>query len=566
MYTTHKLILCFILILVLHSPIFAIGPCTQYLDPNWAGAHVGTAAQPWSILDSGTWAAINTLLLTQDVYLCIASRLAGADTDSIYGSPSEIDFNNKTDTSGHRLTLEGISYYNVSEVTPAWTTSGRTRCPKTGGACSQVNDFISQNSPSDNVQGTLRSDISFIGFRVVTSTSSKGYSMCGSNLEVLRNSFSQIGVGVDPQPMIQIVPTADAPHEGSHAPCPRMTNILIAENYLNHPYAEFIYVGGGGCSIGGDDPLAGATCIGFPAHDQITIRDNEIDGAVITGTGQTDGIDVKGGMSNVLITRNTIININNNSEARAIVMQGKKAGDPCPNNFVTYNFINNNRADSDGQVTIANTWGTPDCTYVFGNIISNGISAGHGSEAGIVVYNCTACSFFANVIYKMIGVGMRLDAGGNTVKNNALVGNNGGGAQVDLSGSYTSSNNAYGGSWSGTCTSCISGLVDTASIDFVNAPTGNFHVASITSKLYLNGADLTSLSLTRLTSDYDGVARPNGSAWSIGPFEYVSTPTHFILGFHTAILLALLLHSIGYLPKQHIQIDKPVMELMRILK
>ncbi len=60
---------------------------------------------------------------------------------------------------------------------------------------------------------------------------------------------------------------------------------------------------------------------------------------------------------------------------------------------------------------------------------------------------------------------------------------------------------------------------------FVSVAGDDYHLSSAVSDIANSGFDLTSYGITALNSDKDGVARPNGSAWDIGAYEYVTGTT-----------------------------------------
>ena len=65
----------------------------------------------------------------------------------------------------------------------------------------------------------------------------------------------------------------------------------------------------------------------------------------------------------------------------------------------------------------------------------------------------------------------------------------------------------------------------TGTVTFVNSGTGDFHLSGSDTVAQGNGVDLTS-TYSYLTTDKDGVARPNGSAWDVGAYEYVPVTTN----------------------------------------
>ena len=117
-----------------------------------------------------------------------------------------------------------------------------------------------------------------------------------------------------------IVPTADAAHEGSSSYCAASSTITIQNNTIHNSGGELIYVGGAGCAVN-DSNLSDTNCNGKPSHSGITISGNTMYGCG-SWASQGDCIDMKGGLTNVTISRNDISNTLADNNYRAIVGQG----------------------------------------------------------------------------------------------------------------------------------------------------------------------------------------------------------------------------------------------------
>jgi hypothetical protein len=241
-------------------PAQAVGT-TFYVDPDYTGSPKdGSAAHPWSTLDSTAWSAINSTLTSNDVTIYFSARDAGSDVSDVYGAPGEIDLNNRN-SSTHFLTLDGHSMYNTSDASPSWAAY-------TGANRATVRDFTAQNSSH-----VKRSNITIDGFRISMTVGGKAVAICGDNW-TLKNSDISHTSGATDGPLVLIVPTSDGPHEGSSSYCPASNSITIANNTIHDSEGELVYVGGGGCSTA--DPTGGSACMGFPAHSNVTIQDNQI--------------------------------------------------------------------------------------------------------------------------------------------------------------------------------------------------------------------------------------------------------------------------------------------------
>jgi parallel beta-helix repeat protein len=126
----------------------------------------------------------------------------------------------------------------------------------------------------------------------------------------------------------------------------------------------------------------------------------------------------------------------------------------------------------------------------------------YGNAHGIsVAYGCTNCQVYNNTVYgnQLEGISMT-SANSTIVKNNIIYGN--GGTIVDWdngSGGLVQSNNL------------------TTDPNFVNAAAGDFHLQQ--------GSPVidAGMTLSQVTTDADGKARPAGSAYDIGAYEYGAT-------------------------------------------
>src|SRR5205814_8706276 len=278
---------------------------TFYVDSDWKGTQSGTASQPWQFLSSSAWSAINSALGSGDVIVYFSARKDTSDSDDIYdsdgdGSQDGIDLTMKTYTGSSVLTLDGNSYYNKSDSSPSWAAyAGKSK--------NRVNALIAQNSSHRKY-----SNITLRGFHVATSGGGKEISICGDNWIVENCECEHTSSSTD-GPGILLVPTADATHEGSSAYAPPCINIIIRNNLVHDTFGESLYIGGGGV-------MDGKSGAGYPSHSNVTIEGNTIYNCGSRG-GQGDGIDVKGGIQNLVIRANEIYNLSRTG-VRAIVMQG----------------------------------------------------------------------------------------------------------------------------------------------------------------------------------------------------------------------------------------------------
>src|SRR5256712_10334064 len=115
----------FLIVVVLITPLCALGT-VFYLDPDVsAGTHVGTQANPFSTLNASAWTAINNALASDNVTLHCSARNASADTNQVWNV--QIDITQKTANPAFTLTFDGRSQYNTNDTTPSWSAYGGKR-------------------------------------------------------------------------------------------------------------------------------------------------------------------------------------------------------------------------------------------------------------------------------------------------------------------------------------------------------------------------------------------------------------------------------------------------------
>jgi hypothetical protein len=498
------------ILLAWHVPL-RVESASFYVDSDWTGIRNGTASQPFAVLDSSAWSNINSALAIDDVTIYFSARKAVSDTPSYYhaagvdGVQLEIDLTRKTTSGSHLLTLDGSSFYNTSESSPSWASyRGSHMCI--------VRDFNSQNASHIKYN-----NITIHGFTIICNASTKLVTISGDNWVIENCDASHTSAATD-GPGVLLVPTADGAHEGSNSYVPACTNITIQNNVIHDTEGEAIYLGGGGSNPG----EAGS---GYPSHTNVSVLNNEIYNAGRWG-GQGDGIDVKGGIQQLTIRSNNIHDCAYADQgSRGIVAQGQPS--PAPSDVLqTYerNYIHNMNHATEG-IAIVDTWGVPAGVDIRNNIIS-GITGGSGSKAGIALYSSQNQIFVRNnTIYNCAGLGMGTAAGANVVlRNNFLIGNNGGGNEVDLShGTVDSDYNAYSIPWGYALEGphFVSLTRDQALAAVVNAIAGDFHPSETSP---LKDAAVTQ---GTFSDDFYGTVRISG-LWDIAAVQspsIVPTPT-----------------------------------------
>ena len=189
-------------------------------------------------------------------------------------------------------------------------------------------------------------------------------------------------------------------------------------------------------------------------------------------------------------------------------------------------FLNIESHDAGTNGTCYKTGGYCHGMYIDSdNVLVDGCSLHNNNGLGVQWYPSTTNSIMRNCIaYSNYGMGFYLSGSSTGTKfyNNTAYGNNWEGFKCNTGGSTNECKNniAYGNTGTnlacGTVT-CSNNL--TSDPKFVNGGANDFRLQS-TSPAINAGA-----TLTEVTTDKDGVTRPQGSAYDIGAYEYGGTVT-----------------------------------------
>ena len=255
-----------------------------YVDPDWTGATNGTAAEPWTqVRGNAQWNVIDAALGTGDVIIYFSAREATVDRDQ--ATDINIQFR-RASTSNYRVTLDGQSQYNTNDQAPAWQ-------PYTGTSrftiITDKNPFTTHNS---STPWEPRYNYTVRGFQFHKTTSGQVmYTSNSHNAIIEQNEISGGGVAL-------IVAEASR----KRTPPQFSSNMTIRENYLHSFNSEGIYVNGWKEGEGAPNEWLGSNGM---AGDGFLIANNLI---AVRGspTGESDGIDLKDGLQNVIIRGNQI--------------------------------------------------------------------------------------------------------------------------------------------------------------------------------------------------------------------------------------------------------------------
>ena len=376
-----------------------------YVDPDWAGQQTGAPDTPWTRLEQSAWAAINEALAASDVAVYFSAREADADVDEATTESISIL---RTDTSGHRLALDGMSKYNTSDTAPSWADyDGRSKLHIT-------HDYPINTATRD----TKRSYVTIRGFKVIGGSGGRGgqgIAYWGGDHVVIEHCEITHHDSVAHGPGIIFGYAWNADGSPRNGGC---TDLVIRSNLVHHVYGEGIYIGG-------------SEDVPKPAHRNVTIEGNLVYDVAVYG-GEGDAIDVKDGSTNVVIRGNTCYMTQPGAGRDGIVCS---SGCLVEGNFI-YNFGRcgislgtywNACPVRDGSVVrnniIVNTGGSPRYSWDHGIIVSGDETGDQFTNTGI--FNNTICDVRADDRSAAIGLVVSQYATGAKVKNNIVYGRDG---------------------------------------------------------------------------------------------------------------------------------------------
>ena len=363
-----------------------------YVDPDSARAGDGSAARPWACLRAAQWAAINQALSAGNVNVYFSARQADADADQ--ATEAAINPIARTDTTTHRLTLDGMSKYNTHDAAPSWADyRGRSR-------------FRIRARYPIGTGKAKRNHVTVRGFRLIP-TFGQGIAYWGGDHVVLEHCEVR---AEDPThgPGIHFGYAAQKPPKRGNGGC---TDLTIRHNTVHHVFGEGIYIGG----VQGQN---------LPGHDRVTLEYNTVHDVAVYG-GEGDAIDIKDGNRHVVVRGNTLYMTRPGTSRDGIVVGGAAL---IERNFV-YHFGRagislgtywNAYANRVGAVirnnVIVHCGGNPRYPWDYGLILS-------GSKTGDQFTN-------ARIYHNTIGL-IRTDRAGGSIgieispfARNAAVGNN----------------------------------------------------------------------------------------------------------------------------------------------
>jgi len=480
-----------------------------YVDPTYVGAGIGTAASPWSSFHDGNpsytaqWNAINSALASSDVIVYFSARKAGSDTpEEIVGTVNV----KRTDTSTHRLTLDGMSKYNTNDSAPSWldyagTSKMRIRGNRTNGNPVYFSlGWYDADPFYQQWNGGRGGKFDYVTMRGFEITGVSGRVTWGGSYSVLEYIWSHdvTDEGAAVQFAAAVTDYPDCVDMG------RSHDITVRNILVERVHSEALYMAGtylltqfAGC------PSYGNT------HSDILIENNTIRFSGQNG-GEGDGIDLKAGLMNITVRGNLVQN-SAGGTAHGLVAEGVFTG------RTNYLFEGNRIFNGNGSgISMTGQNGT----VVRNNIIQGMQGAGIRSAA-MGSFGCSNVEVHNNTVYNNMGSGISITAtNGIKLSNNLVVGNGSGGTSSGSS-NISSDYNLWAPSnatWSDGTHSIIQ--TSTAGIT-ANPAGGDFHLIS-GSPAVDRGVNL---SATGFAVAVDGILRPQGTAWDIGAYEFGANPS-----------------------------------------
>ncbi len=495
--------------LLFASPLLATD---LYVDNDFTGTpRNGTASNPWrSLADTVTnnpWTTINAALASTDVTVYFSAREAAMDTSDVC---CEVTMN-RTDSSSHRLTLDGMTKWNTNDSAPSWSDYGGSPTRDTPKA--QLYNALGNGWAIGWGFGSVIPAMDYVTIRGFESTGSRARFRLeggGSHFVVEYNYVHDV---IDGGPGMQFNagayaydagPTSVNPSGVCHLRVTHLSDdVIFRYNHINNTADENLYFGGNGEDGSGH----GFDC---PGHTNISFIGNTLSNAGI-GVGEGDCFDLKNGNRNVTYSGNIVGPCWRNG----IPLQGAAVGYKPQTVLVEGNIVHDtNTSGGTGAITLINTWTTvPSGVILRNNVVYNGsITAndgdtntdGDGAKYNVDVINNTVDN--GNILLKYINAG--------SLKNNIILG----GISYSQTSSFTDDYNAVsGGGGSGVHSIALSGGY--VSSLFTSRSGHDYSLASTSSAAYNTGTN-TGCPAT----DFFGVARPAATTCDIGATELNGSP------------------------------------------
>lgn len=351
-------------IFVLSAPALAV--TNFYVDPDWTGSATGATSTPWTSLTTSAWTTINNALAADDVTVFFSARESVSDTNEATTLSYTIQ---RTDTSIHRLVLDGMTKYNSNDSNPAWANySGSSRFQ------------ITSAYPVTTGQNVKRNYVTVKGFKIVSTNGQGIYYWGGDHViieycDISHTSSTTHGPGMYFEYARRSTNTENPCVPDNQHNC-GVTDITIRNNAIHDTFGEALYIGG-------------VYNLNFPSHSNITIENNTVYDAGKFG-GEGDGIETKDGMSSVTIRSNIVYQTVAGAEEDCISVQSAAVIEKnfvynCGRNGITLSAYWNAYPGRDGGVIRNNL------------IVNNGGNSAYSWDNGIIVEGSGSGDQYSNV-------------------------------------------------------------------------------------------------------------------------------------------------------------------------
>jgi hypothetical protein len=538
-----------------------------YVDPDWTGAHSGTASQPWSSLGSSEWTAVNSALVSGDVTIFFSALKANGATQQ---SVARFIQCRRTDYGPNRLTMDGYSFYNANETSPNWLpnpdadishayVSGHVFKITGNGSMAlgwtrvDGNDFVTHNglvyccieshlASGDNEPGvgsswTLYWDRhgtsgaewsagnAYKCYVKQNNVTLRGFEMTGADARSAVNGdnlvweYNYIHDVTVIGPGLQLLYTSHPDSSAAQIISRPSTNLVFHNFRIERTYGEGFYLG----AINPDAPATFQALHGNQ-HNHVLIENFLIARPGANGA-QGDGIDCKNGITYLTIRLGDISGFGGNGVG---IKLGYSATNTDQHILVERTFVHDSTFDAQGaQIGISAQTGGATGTSLYGYngvTIRNNVVANCRTGilfAGSTYQPATYGSIFNNTIYNVTpnsGLAVNTNVTNTVVQNNFVFGGANPRGAIGSSG-VVSDYNAHDGSWNSASEGSHTLVLGTteALLSVVNATNENFHLVF--------GARLIGAALQQnsFTDDFDG--DPRGPLWDISAYQFAPTAT-----------------------------------------
>jgi K319L-like, PKD domain/Right handed beta helix region len=482
------------------SVLNAASQTAFYVDPTYtAGSNDGSQAHPWTTLavnaSSAPWLALNNALASNNVIVFFSARTAGSDV-------SEIEHNEvniwRTDTSTHRLTLDGMSLYNANDVIPSWL-------DQNGAARFHID--ITSGSLSIGVQTSNSAfPMHYTTIRGFELSGASGRALIAGNATVFEynhvHDVSVTGATVQFQPAVRDYPYCTVLFGN-------LQDITFRSNLVERGAGESFYIAGtytrqadGGCLSWGN------------THSDILLEGNTIRDSG-PNAGEHDGIDLKAGLRNVTVRGNLITDRPSGTKGISALGVFYPAGTCCIGNYVI-----------EDNVFLRNAGNAIVLQKQNGAVVRNNVSDGGGGmstsgDTNTDYWLSQQVAFYNNTLYAN-ATGISVLYANRVVVQNNLIFDNGTGKAIQGNSTATQVSEDYNIYTIGTAQVTNGGhsqLIASSTGLVADAVGGNLQLPSGSPAINAG----INLAATGFSTDILLAQRQQGASWDVGAYTFKTT-------------------------------------------